>query len=850
MKEIIERLRRYAGAALNSDPPEIRPVDPEAEWGVDEAARAVLGLLLEGEGPGERLFEAADYLLTFYRGRARPEANTVLLNGTALALCGYCCHGKHPEAELWRVAGCARLATEVHRLKAALEHTIAADCLLAVCETADEYHLPILADLLSLRERMWGRLLDHSRAERLHVSEAEYPSHMADPVPADQVGRLIRNREWQQEVWTPLPDMQADLEEADRICNNLITFVAHMRIRHQFGTDIDWHLRLFDDIESTVSLGAQPFLRTLVAAYLETRAAKYAEHAARILWSFYRLSPLPNHRQGQGPWRTLEVGNRQANTWPAVTAAFCQTEAFDEATHAMLARSRFEHMRYLLAYCAGVGNWFQVESAGLAVAALLSPELRLADAYLRIALRRLKWINSQAYFDDGFQFELSHLYHMFPTSSMFAVLPAAKARGMALPEDFVALMEKAHEMYLYSMMPNRVMPIFNDNGPSYVNPTPLLRAASRVFDRPDYLWGGTRGKEGRAPDHTSHAWPHTGYYVMRDKWGEDGQCLYFDGAPYGAGHQHEDKLNFVLHSHGRLLIGDPAIYSYANTELTHYFRSSRGHNVVLIDGKGQARRLRPAARLTTLGENEWVSGAAFDFVSSEYKEGFAPDAFGRRGMAEEVNHSFSHRRAIFYVKPEYWILCDLIRGEDDDAHKLEQIFHIAPVHEPDAPTPMRAGEVSASASAIVTQDPGLGNLAILPVDPDGLDVRAQKGETTPATGWYGVLGEFPAWDITLERHTALPARMDAVLFPMAPGEDKRPTVSRLIADERVTAFRITGDDIVDTFVLCEEGSGPVQVEDVSFEGRALLLRRSPEPRALAVDAVSVLLNGKEMALES
>ena len=166
----------------------------------------------------------------------------------------------------------------------------------------------------------------------------------------------------------------------------------------------------------------------------------------------------------------------------------------------------------------------------------------------------------------------------------------------------------------------------------------------------------------------------------------------------------------------------------------------------------------------------------FDFVSSEYLEGFAPDPFPGRGDASEVDTSIAHRRAIFYVKPTegpgYWILCDLLRGQDTEPHTLEQLFHLAPVEQPDAAEPLRPGEVSVSPAAIVTQEAGLGNLAILPVDIDGLAVRAQKGKTSPAVGWYGVYGEFPAWDVTLERRTVLPARMDAVLFPLAARRDR------------------------------------------------------------------------------
>ena len=79
--------------------------------------------------------------------------------------------------------------------------------------------------------------------------------------------------------------------------------------------------------------------------------------------------------------------------------------------------------------------------------------------------------------------------------------------------------------------------------------------------------------------------------------------------------------------------------------------------------------------------------------------------------------------------------------------------------------------------------------------------------------------------MTLERRTVLPARMDAVLFPLLPGETAYPTVTRLRADAQVTAFRIQGAGVDDTFILCEEGAGPVTVDGITFEGRALLVRR-------------------------
>ena len=111
MRQILEPLKEYATELPGDVPPEILPLDSDHSWGLDGAARSALGLLVAGEAPGERLYAVADYLLAFCTSADRsggfPDA--LLLNGTALALCGYLCEGKHPEAEIWRVTGCARL---------------------------------------------------------------------------------------------------------------------------------------------------------------------------------------------------------------------------------------------------------------------------------------------------------------------------------------------------------------------------------------------------------------------------------------------------------------------------------------------------------------------------------------------------------------------------------------------------------------------------------------------------------------------------------------------------------------------------------------------------------------------
>ena len=46
-------------------------------------------------------------------------------------------------------------------------------------------------------------------------------------------------------------------------------------------------------------------------------------------------------------------------------------------------------------------------------------------------------------------------------------------------------------------------------------------------------------------------------------------------------------------------------------------------------------------------------------------------------------------------------------------------------------------------------------------------------------------------------------------------------------DPQVTALQVPGEGADDAFILCEEGAEAVSIGGVTFQGRALLLRRKP-----------------------
>ena len=180
MRDLLQPLSQYAMRPPTEAPPEILPSDKNHFWNLDNTARRVLGYLIAEMPVDENLLELADYLLTFTTLGRDGLSDTMLLNGTALALCGYVADGQHEAAYLWRMIGSARVASCIHMRKAAVDDAILVDCLRAVTGVAEALNLPVLADLITLNERMFGTLLSHDRAERLHVSEDAYPTFMSN----------------------------------------------------------------------------------------------------------------------------------------------------------------------------------------------------------------------------------------------------------------------------------------------------------------------------------------------------------------------------------------------------------------------------------------------------------------------------------------------------------------------------------------------------------------------------------------------------------------------------------------------------------------------------------------------
>ena len=417
----------------------------------------------------------------------------------------------------------------------------------------------------------------------------------------------------------------------------------------------------------------------------------------------------------------------------------------------------------------------------IGIAALLYPEFRISQQLLVLASRRYKWIVDAFFYPDGFHRDTSlrsQVEAITDFSRFLHIYDKVKhLYRFACAEKMKTLLEKQLEACIYIRQPDLSFPPVGANVPDNLD---VELCNINNLNRRD-----------SEPQALSHALPYTGYYVMRDSWESDAQYLLFDSGPMGKP-GYEDKLSFVLYAHGRQLITHNRRNGFGNS----YRTTSEAHNVVLIHGKRQLT----APEIVPDPDTQWITTSAFDFVEGWYK---ALD--------------FHHKRSIFYVKGEYFILHDVVIG--DGEHVLEQIFHLGACGEQ-----ITDRHIVSNTGQVCTREVGHSNIFIGAVDATNLVAKLDGNR------------------LAYHAQRELPAVFNVVLFPMKPHVENLPTVRSVSvnadADVLATGFTVKSNGVTDTFLISDDGFASMSTseteEKIEFEGEYLFLRGDK----------FVMLNGK------
>ena len=342
-------------------------------------------------------------------------------------------------------------------------------------------------------------------------------------------------------------------------------------------------------------------------------------------------------------------------------------------------------------------NTHLVGEAAVLVAGGLFLESRHSHRWLAKGLRHLNEQITRQVRADGVHVEQSVPYHRFFLDQYYLVEALLTANGASLPADTRKVMERMTVFLMDACFPDGTAPAFGDcddargiwcraDGPRDYRS--LLALGASRFGRGDFkvaaagpteelLW--LHGEQGldtflvlqeRAPPHTSIDYPQAGYYVLRGGWAPTDSMLIFDCGPLGygrGGHGHADALSFQLYAQGYRFLIDSGTYSYnLDYGWRDAFRATRAHNTVVVDGLDQSIMLDRMSWMSQAGARcrRWITSSAFDLIDAE-QDGY-----------ERLPDPVTHRRALFFLKPDTWLIWDQLTARQP--HTVEWLFHVHP----------------------------------------------------------------------------------------------------------------------------------------------------------------------------
>jgi Heparinase II/III-like protein/Heparinase II/III N-terminus len=440
-------------------------------------------------------------------------------------------------------------------------------------------------------------------------------------------------------------------------------------------------------------------LVVLGRAYRLSGDVRFADAVASQLDSWLEQNPY-----GLGMnWRSgLELGIRLIN-WVWALDLIRESDAVSNELHTRLLDSVARHVWEIdRKYSRGssVNNHLIGEAAGVFVATSYFRNLKHAARWRARSWEILnREVTNQTYADGGTQ-EQAIGYHLFVLQFFVATGIVARATGTDFPESYWARLEKMFEFLAILGAGGDCLPAFGDGDDGYVldlgdDPRSVkewLAVGAALFERSDFkaAAGGCSepvawllGEAGLDCFDTlpncaerpceSVALRDTGYYLL-----QHGRCdapdrisVVFDCGPLGMGalaaHAHADALSFTLRASGRDVLVDPGTYDYFSyPKWREYFRSTRAHNTVVIDGQNQSEML---------GLFLWGRRAEARCVSWEATEA-GGRVIGEHDGYTSLPDPVTHRRTLKLDGPRRRLTVrdDIIAN---GKHEVEICFHFA-----------------------------------------------------------------------------------------------------------------------------------------------------------------------------
>ena len=540
------------------------------------------------------------------------------------------------------------------------------------------------------------------------------------------------------------------IAEADTILNNVFV-IQNVRGQVPFLPDDhrDWYYKgPNNDKEWAWLSNRHTQLAVVFDTYMETGNPKYAQYIDLFLKDFILKSmPYPAVKSSNSIWRGLEVAAR-VKVWSRIYYGLLNSPYLSPATQLLLLSSLPDHAHYNRQFHSG-NNWLTMEISALATVATNFPEYKRSDEWLSYAIASMVESMKEQVYKDGVQTELTSHYHNVALSNFVLFKDICDRANRPLPDFFNQTIVQMYDYIARAIRPDGFR-ILNNDGDRGSDRELLLQAAKK-YNKPEWAYLASNGKTGTKPvQGPSYFFPWAGQLISRSGYDADAHWSFFDIGPWGSGHQHNDKLHISISAFGRDLLVDAGRFAYTGEvadKFRPYARGSAGHNLILIDGKGQ--QPGPLLAPAPVDASRVKTTPAFDYASGDFSK-------------FDIDGTAGHTRAVLYVRDEFWIVADRITT--DKPRKIEALWH----WHPDC-------AVSQDGN-IVRTDNAEGNLAVVPVSGQKMAIRFVKGQEKPdIQGWYSPEYNVYMPNTTTIYNTDIPGNQNLVWL-LLPSKGKTPAV--------------------------------------------------------------------------
>lgn len=428
------------------------------------------------------------------------------------------------------------------------------------------------------------------------------------------------------------------IKEAEKICSHLFSFLGSQDIKltekidwhYDFKTEKRWPLKYFAEIDymnldepSDVKIPwelnrCQQFVTLGKAYWLKSfedpeEAEKYSREFIEELESWIDANPP---ERGINWINSMEVGIRAVN-WVWAWYFFKDSPIFTDEIKIKFFKSLLWHGKHILRnleyYEELNSNHLLSDGVGLLYLGILFPEFKEAQKWKNKGLEIVFGEIEKQVYTDGVDYEKSISYHRLVIDILVHSVILCKLNNIKIPQTVLNRLEKMIEFIMYYTKPDGTVPLIGDADDGRLvklekqevnGHRAHLSTGAVLFNRPDFkkfagkfyeesFW--LLGKEGfykfnESPEYpkqlSTKSFPEGGFYVMH----ENDLFMFIDCGDVGmkgnGGHGHNDALSFELYAGDKTFITDSGCFCYTASPYWHfYFKSTRAHNTMVVDGE-------------------------------------------------------------------------------------------------------------------------------------------------------------------------------------------------------------------------------------------------------------------------